>query len=94
MRYWWVNHNQTFRQEFGGLYIWAPKRKRDGSRNRFYDFLRGVSPGGLVYSYALPALQGAGFALSYCYTCPRPAEFGHIGEAWDMVGWRVDQRPF
>jgi putative restriction endonuclease len=90
MRYWWVNHNQTFRQEFHGRYIWSPKRKSNGSQNRFYDFLREVMPGDVVFSYSDTVLQGAGFATSYCYTCPRPAEFGHIGEVWDVVGWRVD----
>jgi hypothetical protein len=96
MRYWWVNHKQTFRHEFEGRYIWSPKRKRDGSRNRFYDFLREVVPGDVVFSYADGQIKGAGFATSYCYTCPRPAEFGHLGEAWDVVGWRVDVefRPF
>ena len=57
-----------------------------------YDFLREVVPGDVVFSYADGAVRGAGFAISYCYTCPRPAEFGHIGEAWDIVGWRVDVR--
>ena len=90
MRYWWVNHKQTFRHEFNGEYIWSPKRKRDGSRNKFYEFLREVIPGDVVFSYAGGMVQGAGFATSYCYTCPRPAEFGHIGELWDVVGWRVD----
>src|SRR4051812_2760888 len=89
MRYWWVNHKQTFRHEFHGRYIWSPKRKRNGSRNRFYDFMREVGPGDVVLSYA-SGLRGAGFAMSYCYTCPRPDEFGHIGEAWDVIGWRVD----
>jgi len=90
MRYWWVNHKQTFRHEFEGHYIWSPKRKRDGARNRYYDYLREVIPGDVVLSYASGAVQGAGFAISYCYTCPRPAEFGHVGEAWDVIGWRVD----
>ncbi len=92
MRYWWVNHKQTFRHEFEGQYIWSPKRKRGGSRNQFYDFLREVVPGDVVFSYSHGMVQGAGFAISYCYTCPRPAEFGHIGELWDIVGWRVDVR--
>ena len=90
MRYWWVNHKQTFRHEFEGGYIWSPKRKRDGSRNRYYDFLREVTPGDLVFSYASAQIQGAGFSISHCYTCPRPSEFGHIGESWDIIGWRVD----
>jgi putative restriction endonuclease len=52
MRYWWVNHKQTFWHEFEGQYVWSPKRKRDGSRNRFYDFLREVVPRDVVFSYA------------------------------------------
>lgn len=92
MRYWWVNHKQTFRHEFDGGYIWSPKRNKNGARNRHYDFLREVVPGDVVFSYASACLQGAGFVISYCYTCPRPTEFGHVGEAWDVVGWRVDVR--
>lgn len=90
MRHWWVNHKQTFRHEFEGGYIWSPKRKKDGSRNRYYDFMRQVVPGDVVFSYADAALQGAGFATSYCYTCPKPEEFGRIGEYWEVLGWRVD----
>ena len=30
MRYWWVNHKQTFRHEFEGGYLWSPKRSRVG----------------------------------------------------------------
>jgi putative restriction endonuclease len=90
MRYWWVNHKQTFRHEFRGQYIWSPKRKRDGAKNLYYDFLREVIPGDLVFSYASAALQGVGRATSYCYDCPRPEEFGHIGQAWNTIGWRVD----
>src|SRR2546421_4514512 len=28
MRYWWVNHNQTYRHEVQGGYLWSPKRTR------------------------------------------------------------------
>jgi hypothetical protein len=66
MRYWWVNHKQTFRHEFEGHYIWSPKHKRDGSRNRFYDFLRKVVLGDVVLSYASGVVHGAGFAVSSC----------------------------
>jgi hypothetical protein len=38
--FWWVNHKQTFRHEFRGGYIWSPKRRRDGTRNAFYDFMQ------------------------------------------------------
>lgn len=52
--------------------------------------MRVVRPGDLVFSYADALLQGVGIARSHCYTCPRPDEFGHVGELWDIIGWRVD----
>jgi hypothetical protein len=88
--FWWVNHKQTFRHEFRGGYVWSPKRRRDGARTIFYDFMRMVRPGDVVFSYADGLVRGAGAAKTHCYTSPRPDEFGHIGNAWDVIGWRVD----
>ncbi len=90
MRYWWVNHKQTFRQEFGGKYVWCPKRKTDGRLSHFYETVREVQPGDIVFSYANAQLQGFGYAKTYGYSCPRPDEFGQVGEAWDVRGWRAD----
>jgi len=52
--------------------------------------MREVAPGDVVYSFADGAVQGFGVARTHCYTSPRPDEFGHIGQAWNEVGWRVD----
>ena len=90
MRYWWVNHKQTFRHEFGGGYIWSPKTKRGGAFNRFYETMREVAPGDVIFSYAGGVIRGFGIAKTHCYTSPRPDEFGHIGEVWDEIGWRAD----
>ena len=90
MNYWWVNHKQTFRQEFGGKYVWCPKLRKDGRVHHFYETMREVQPGDLVLSYANTALQGFGFATTYCYSCPQPSDFGQIGDSWDLEGWRVD----
>lgn len=90
MNYWWVNHKQTFRQEFGGRYVWCPKRRSDGHIHHFYETVREVRPGDLVLSYANAAVQGFGFATTHCYSCPKPDDFGQVGEAWDVKGWRVD----
>jgi putative restriction endonuclease len=51
MQYWWVNQNQTFRQERAGSYAWSPKRKSDGNRNPFYEFMREVAPSDLILSF-------------------------------------------
>jgi hypothetical protein len=90
MNFWWVNHSQTFRHEFFGKYIWSPKRKRNDQINPFYETMREVAPGDIVFSFADGAIQGFGMARTHCYTSPRPDEFGHIGQAWNEVGWRAD----
>ena len=90
MNFWWVNHKQTFRQEFGGGYVWCPKKKKGNIRNHFYETMRIVRRGDLVLSYANAAIQGYGFAETHCYSCPRPNDFGKVGEVWDKSGWRVD----
>ena len=90
MNFWWVNPSQTFRREFFGKYIWSPKHKRNDQVNPFCETMREVAPGDVVYSFADRAVQGFGMARIHCYTSPRPDEFGHIGQAWSKVGWRVD----
>lgn len=90
MRYWWVNQNQTFRQEIGGGYLWSPQRNSNGARNPFYESMREVSPGDLVFSFVDTRIHAVGIIQSHCYECPKPSEFGAAGMNWDMVGWRVD----
>lgn len=90
MRYWWVNQNQTYEHEFSGQYLWSPKRKSDGRLNPYYETMREVAPGDLVFSFAKTRVLAFGFARSYAYECPKPAEFGTVGRVWSEIGWRVD----
>lgn len=94
MRYWWVNQNQTFEHEFNGGYLWSPKRKSDGSRNTFYEYMRGVAPGDIVFSFAGTRIAAIGVAQSTAYESPKPAEFGSAGPNWSAIGWKVAIRYF
>lgn len=89
MRYWWVNQNQTYRQEIAGGYLWSPKRNANGVRNPFYEFMREAAPGDLVFSFAETRIIALGVVASYCHESPKPAEFGEVGLNWDAIGWRV-----
>lgn len=90
MRYWWVNQNQTFRHEVGGGYLWSPKRKTNQDRNPFYDFMREVAPGDVIFSFAETRILAIGIARSHAYEAPKPLEFGQAGAYWDTIGWRLD----
>jgi putative restriction endonuclease len=90
MRYWWVNQKQTYRHEVPGGYMWSPKRKSNGHRNPFYEFMREVAPGDIVFSFADGLIKAIGVAVSHGYESPKPLEFGEVGAYWNVVGWRVD----
>lgn len=90
MRYWWVNQKQTYRHEVPGGYLWSPKRKANGTRNAFYDFMREVAPGDAVFSFADAQIKAIGVIASHAYEAPKPLEFEAAGAYWDKIGWRVD----
>lgn len=90
MRYWWVNQNQTYRHEVAGGYLWSPKRKANGHLNPFYEFMREVAPGDVIFSFADTFIRAIGIARSHCYECPKPLEFGSVGMNWEQVGWKID----
>lgn len=92
MRYWWVNQNQTYQHEVPGGYLWSPKVKANGHVNPFYEFMREVAPGDLIFSFCDATIRAIGIARSNAYEAPKPLEFGSIGAYWDQIGWRVDAR--
>jgi putative restriction endonuclease len=89
MRYWWVNQNQTYRHEVEGGYLWSPKRNANGARNPYYESMREVAPGDLIFSFRETRIFAVGIAKSYCWESPKPEEFGSAGQNWENIGWKV-----
>jgi hypothetical protein len=89
-RFWWVNQNQTYQHEFQGGYLWSPKRNKNGARNQYYEYMREVAPGDIVFSFVGTQIKAIGFAKSFARECPKPVEFGSAGAYWEKVGWKVD----
>jgi putative restriction endonuclease len=87
MRYWWVNHAQTMRQEIDGGYLWSPVTEANGARSRFYDNMRRAGPGDVVLSYAGGRIGRIGIVADYSISAPKPEEFGEIGTYWNASGW-------
>ncbi|WP_369720158.1 HNH endonuclease [Bradyrhizobium sp. LLZ17] len=87
MAFWWVNQNQTGKHEIAGGYIWSPKRRRDGSFNRFYENMRLVDVGDIVFSYIDQLIPYIGVIQSPAVSGDRPVEFENT--AWDKDGWLV-----
>lgn len=89
MRYWWVNQNQTYKFEVPGGFLWSPKTRADGARNYFYDAMKDVQPGDLVFSYSGTYIMAIGVAQREAYSAPKP-DFESAGENWSNVGWYLE----
>jgi putative restriction endonuclease len=88
MRYWWVNQNQTYRAELRGSFMWSPKQNANGARNQFYENMRQVSPGDVVFSFFDTTIKTIGVVTGRSQTGPKP-DFGSAGSNWSQEGWFV-----
>ncbi len=89
MRFWWVNHKQTIRQEIEGGYIWSPKTEKGGGRSQSYDNMRRTRPGDFILSYAKTRIAFSGRVSDLAISEAKPTEFGKTGEYWANEGWLV-----
>lgn len=88
MRYWWVNQNKTFKSEVRGGFLWSPKTRTDGARNQFYENMRQVQAGDIVFSFCNTWIMAIGVARGPAESSPKP-NFGAAGSTWSNEGWLV-----
>jgi len=88
-RYWWVNQNQTHRDEVAGGFLWSPKQNSNGARNQFYENMLLVRPGDLIFSFYGTRIQAIGIAMSAAMSSPKPL-FRSGGQGWSNDGWLLD----
>jgi len=88
MRYWWVNQNQTYKHEVRGSFMWSPKQNANGVRNQFYENMREVAPGDIVFSFCDTRIKSIGIVTATAQTGPKP-DFGTAGANWSREGWFV-----
>lgn len=87
--FWWVNNKQTYAHEIGGNYLWSPTERSDGGRNEFYENMKLVRPGDIVFAFASGEIKAVGVCSAPAILAPKPGEFGTAGDAWGNEGWRV-----
>lgn len=89
-KYWWVNQNQTFKQEFEGGYLWSPRKNKNGRYSHYYENMREVAPGDIIFSFVGRKIKAISRARYCAVPSPKPEEFGNIGPHWHpTLGWMV-----
>lgn len=89
LRYWWVNHKQTYKDEHACGYIWSPKTKKNNTYNLGYESLARVRTGDVVISFAWQEIKAIGVASGECREEPIPDSHSQAAEAWGDIGWMV-----
>ncbi len=96
VRYWWVNHKKTHRQELEGEFLWSAKKKRgsaaegESSRN-----MTRIMPGDVVFAFSLAGceLRAVGIALGRARETPSPFQLDPTRKQADgSRGWRISVR--
>jgi putative restriction endonuclease len=87
--FWWVNHNQTAKEEITGGYIWSPKTNRNGLSNQTYGNLQKIKKGDLVFSYSQAQISALGTVVEEAISSIRPVEFTLPHDQWNSDGWLV-----
>jgi hypothetical protein len=90
VNYWWVNQNQTYKEEIGGGYLWSPQTKKNGRKNASYDFMKEVKPGDIIFSFCNTKIQAIGICIHPAIESEKPTEFENIESNWSKNGWKID----
>jgi hypothetical protein len=68
--------------------MWSPKRNANGARNQFYENMREVATGDVVFSFCDARVKAIGVVTATAQTGPKP-DFGNAGLNWSKEGWFV-----
>jgi putative restriction endonuclease len=74
--------------EVAGSYLWSPKRNANGARNPFYESMREVASGDLIFLHGYAHTRFGDRAIVLLGK-PKPLEFGNFGQNCEGIGWRV-----
>jgi hypothetical protein len=90
MRYWWANQKQTYAAEVRGGFLWCRQRRANGARNPFYENVRMVAPGDLIFGYHAAEIRAVGMVLSRAREAPLPVAGREAGGLAGVRGWLLD----
>lgn len=87
MDYFWVNQKQTFRQEWKGGFLWAPKRNQKGDTQWHWETMQLPKVGDVIFSYVNQAIRAYGIVQSPAITKAKPDTMA--SSPWETEGWYI-----
>lgn len=81
---WFVCQGDTYNDNQGKKYLWAPQKDKNGNGNHFWDKMQQVKKGDYIFHYA-NGLRGISMADSDCFQAENPVE----DLQWKKEGYQV-----
>ena len=62
--------------------MWSPKANMNGAYNQFYENMKAVNPGDVVFSFKDTFIKAIGIATGHAETAAKPTEFSAVDNPW------------
>ena len=92
MAYWWVNQNQTHRDEHSEGYLWAPLKNKAGRTDKYWELMDRVEPGDFIFSYVDQKISKIATAQTRSFPANKPV--GKSFDPWQKEGRRIEAKYF
>jgi 5-methylcytosine-specific restriction protein B len=86
---WFVCQGSTYTNEKGKKYLWAPKLDKDGKRRFYWENMKRVKQGDIIFHYS-KGVRGVSVAENECYDSKNNDE----NSIWGKDGYRIDIKHF
>ncbi len=87
--FWFVYQGGTYSEKQGKKYLWAPTKNKAGRRQFYWDNMRDVKKGDIIFNYS-KGIRAVSIAVSDCYEAPNPFNESN----WELEGYKVDIQCF
>lgn len=91
MNFFLVFQNRTNREESQGGYLWAPQHNADGQTFFYWESMKKVKRGDVIFSSFKGKMKSMNIAISDCFEAQKPQNFDS-GRAWIDKGWKVNAK--
>lgn len=85
-RVWFVTQGETFTQEQGMKFLWAPIRGKDQGERFYWNNVLKVTKGDIIFNYSGGSIRAVSIATSNGYRADNP----YPSSTWGKEGYKVD----
>lgn len=81
-----ISQNKSYQKEIEMNCIWCPKTNKDGSFSQYYENVKNIRKGDIIFSHYKNKIASIGIAISDCYEAVNDID----RKVWNLDGYKVD----